>query len=624
MRSGAPASRGSLASLRRPACSVMLHDEEKLSEGEREDLERWKRCYSTVVKRDIPRQQKGILTQSREATATLKRTVTAAQKEVRRRAMRAQRMASGSQVQLRCKKLSRELQLAYKVVEARLLDRRKEEARDVWHARSAAAIRTSTPAEQHPHEPQQAKRARRSATEKPLDVTLIRAPLGNWQRRLVDSIHVQLLAYGNGTTLGPAGAGAPVAVGRHVGKRADAEVQLAQTRLLLELRAVSAHPRLLASPPSPAVLLPFEHVRFGLGATPDPQGRLEVAPGCAAVNCIIPSIAWEVYKSCGATVGADELGRCCRELASCMLLWGMRPTWLVLCRFVQAANGASMWTGTPSLWLALLLIRQAPALEKVVRALSVAQPRAFCRAPQLVEPCFMPCDPRSPPAAYPTRRAALFAKLQLDREAAFRRELASALNEPPGDAVGCGPSLTLPALGTAALLSESGKLAKLDELLQRMLSAPSASILLFCHCSRAAELVRRLLVFRRIAHAYVPEALPAAQRSLRVQAARQAASHVLLFQGDRPTLNLKALPSTAIIFDQDPAQSLLQSLGSEAASLHFFCLVSADRPFAGVVPANGWEETAVTFLSEPPSSLAVASARLLQAECARATSRVNC
>eukprot|EP00966_Prymnesium_polylepis_P199878 4632068-Prymnesium_polylepis.1 len=128
LRTTTPASRGSLASLRRPTCAVMLHDEEKLSEAEREDLERWKRCYSTVVKRDIPRAQKAFIAVSREATAAVKRTVTAAQKEVRRRAMRAQRMASGSQVQLRCKKLSRELQVAFKAVESRLLDHRKVEA----------------------------------------------------------------------------------------------------------------------------------------------------------------------------------------------------------------------------------------------------------------------------------------------------------------------------------------------------------------------------------------------------------------------------------------------------------------------------------------------------------------
>ena len=78
----APASRGSLASLRQTAGSAQ-HGEDQLNDGEREDVEKWKRCYSTVVRRDIVRQQKLLSTQTRETAAGMKRTITAAQKEVR-------------------------------------------------------------------------------------------------------------------------------------------------------------------------------------------------------------------------------------------------------------------------------------------------------------------------------------------------------------------------------------------------------------------------------------------------------------------------------------------------------------------------------------------------------------
>lgn len=65
LRALTPASRGSLASLRRPPPSLPM-GEESLNETEREDLERWKRCYSSVVKRDVPRQQKAFSAASRE------------------------------------------------------------------------------------------------------------------------------------------------------------------------------------------------------------------------------------------------------------------------------------------------------------------------------------------------------------------------------------------------------------------------------------------------------------------------------------------------------------------------------------------------------------------------------
>ena len=80
-RTSAPTSRGTLASLRQSA-GPSQQGEDKGNDGDREDLEQWKRCYSTVVRRDIARQQKVLTTQTRETAASMKRTVTAAQKEV--------------------------------------------------------------------------------------------------------------------------------------------------------------------------------------------------------------------------------------------------------------------------------------------------------------------------------------------------------------------------------------------------------------------------------------------------------------------------------------------------------------------------------------------------------------
>ena len=50
-------------------------------------------------------------------------------------------------------------------------------------------------------------------------------------------------------------------------------------------------------------------------------------------------------------------------------------------------------------------------------------------------------------------------------------------------------------------------------------------------------------------------------------------------------------------------------MGGEAATLRLFYLVSAVSNFE-----RGWEETAVSMLTEPPKSLMHASAQLLQAE----------
>lgn len=76
---------------------------------DRDEIDRWRRSWSVVVRRDILRQQRALVTQQREMVVTQKRTALAVQKEVRKRALRAQRLASNPQVQVRCKRIARDL-----------------------------------------------------------------------------------------------------------------------------------------------------------------------------------------------------------------------------------------------------------------------------------------------------------------------------------------------------------------------------------------------------------------------------------------------------------------------------------------------------------------------------------
>jgi hypothetical protein len=102
-----------------------------------ETMDRWARCWSVVVRRDILKQQRIMTTHQRENHADLKRIALAAQKEARRRAQNVQRIAASSRVQVRCKRLVRDLGPAHRAAEAQLLADRKAVARAEWHRRVA-------------------------------------------------------------------------------------------------------------------------------------------------------------------------------------------------------------------------------------------------------------------------------------------------------------------------------------------------------------------------------------------------------------------------------------------------------------------------------------------------------
>ena len=93
-----PASRGSLAALRQPGGSgpsglnsmvPLLPGEDALDDAgvpptdpRREEYERWRGCWKTIVRRDIARQQRTLITQQKETLAGCRRAALAVQKEV--------------------------------------------------------------------------------------------------------------------------------------------------------------------------------------------------------------------------------------------------------------------------------------------------------------------------------------------------------------------------------------------------------------------------------------------------------------------------------------------------------------------------------------------------------------
>jgi len=127
-------------------------------------------------------------------------------------------------------------------------------------------------------------------------------------------------------------------------------------------------------------------------------------------------------------------------------------------------------------------------------------------------------------------------------------------------------------------------------------------------------------------HAYVPEALPPAQRTVRLNAMRQERSCVLLFQGGGPPLGSLKAVTAAIFFDQDPTQAttLHHSLATaEAALPPLFYIVSGERACDRSTSPPGWEEAALTSANQAPVPLAQACAGLVQAERACASARMS-
>jgi len=105
-------------------------------DSDRDDLDRWRRAWSIVVRRDILRQQRALVTQQREIFVTQKRSALAVQKEVRKRALRAQRVASNPQVQVRCKRIARDILTLAPAIETKL-NARRASAELVGHMVSA-------------------------------------------------------------------------------------------------------------------------------------------------------------------------------------------------------------------------------------------------------------------------------------------------------------------------------------------------------------------------------------------------------------------------------------------------------------------------------------------------------
>ena len=118
---------------------------------DRDEIDRWRRSWSVVVRRDILRQQRALVTQQREMVVTQKRTALAVQKEVRKRALRAQRLASNPQVQVRCKRIARDLITLTPALETKNIARRlaaehaNHELANQTHRRPLSVTSADTP-----------------------------------------------------------------------------------------------------------------------------------------------------------------------------------------------------------------------------------------------------------------------------------------------------------------------------------------------------------------------------------------------------------------------------------------------------------------------------------------------
>jgi len=142
-----PASRGSLAALRQPQAGgpsasgpLLPGEDDNLppDDPRREEFEKWRTCWKTIAKRDVPRHQRTVVTQQKETVAGCRRVALTVQKEVRRKALRAQRFSMSSQIQIKSKKLVKDMGTAYKESEAARDAARKEAAYQVWRAQQPA------------------------------------------------------------------------------------------------------------------------------------------------------------------------------------------------------------------------------------------------------------------------------------------------------------------------------------------------------------------------------------------------------------------------------------------------------------------------------------------------------
>ena len=73
---------------------------------EARDADRWRRAWSVVVRRDILRQQRAVVTSHKDMLVMLKRRRSRRKRRCAS-ALRAQRLSSNPVIQLRCKKLAR-------------------------------------------------------------------------------------------------------------------------------------------------------------------------------------------------------------------------------------------------------------------------------------------------------------------------------------------------------------------------------------------------------------------------------------------------------------------------------------------------------------------------------------
>jgi len=508
----------------------------------REEGDRWRRCWAIVVRRDVAKQQRALVTQQREAHAIAKRAALGAQKEVRKQALAAQRHGAPSQVQLRCKRLVRDMQAAARRDAAQLADAQRAAEREAW--RRVAARRQEPSAAQG-----RWMRLRAACVD---HATLVRVDASPPDTLFADGLRRRLAV-------------ASVAVGQPAAAAPPAHL----LRSLMAYRLGACHRWLVAPPQTPLLLRPpgaaqLESLASRVAAAeprpalaPPPPLLVVAAPALvwamraqrrarnAAEDEAVPSDAAETAPELPLGTHASALhaacARACADAAAPLARLPRAPSVVErIVSQVDASLRSAFWSGAASAWARLLA---SPAHEGALRdaadaffalrsAIAIATLRAVAAPPAAALPPLPTC---SAPRPLPRR--------------------ATPLLLPPR----CAPpsASPSPSSGVAALLGASAKLRSLDTLLRTLAEgsrrgAEAKTVLVFAPAAVLPP-IERLLAFRRIPLL--------ASSSVRGGKGAPLAVALVPVGSLAPSLPAQALSASAVVFldgFDSPARQLLR------------------------------------------------------------------
>lgn len=531
-----------------------------------------------MVRRDILRQQRALVTQQREIIVTLKRTAQGAQKEVRKRGLQAQRFASIPQVQVRCKRLARDI--CATVCATALADSHSRliaAKRSAWRQLRAIAMPASAIADRS--RPSShcvfsppcldlgaakkgvagASLSTRSLTSPLGETTVLRSPISPFQRRSLEALQQLLLAT---PVLGrPNGDAAEMQISeRDAGVRGTTTwlALIEQMRIVMAIRAVGDHPRLVSFPSCAFVMRSVE--LHGPAAAP-PTAVSDIAclfgllraPPRASIDVLSP-IRTKTLLRRPSLVLLVPVEQAFTPFASAELLSTPEAASCRQIRVrIRSQTRTDMWRGdAPSnrprlaqntaagAWsdgLAGTQDERGESAHAVQSAGKLPKVRVLHVISVFCPPVFV-CHPPFIAALSPPRDAfsihnrpvkswgdALRAVLAETMSAACVNQYSGFMPALSGRCVPIEPSYArhLPGLDISHLLRESGKLFTLDNLLQELPSALACAtsssaivctqsptlVLLFYHSPAVARVLMRLLSFRRLHYVFLPHVLSA-------------------------------------------------------------------------------------------------------------------